>query len=64
MNSLSDNFYRVPDVARQTMTRKEWKQVLLDTGGQILTCGRMRTLKGKHLEAGVYLVTLLPLEGK
>ena len=55
---LSDNFYRVPNIANQTMTRKDLQELLLDTGGKILTCGRLRTLVPKHIGAGVYSVSL------
>ena len=58
MNTLNDNFYRVPDIASQTVTRKELKQMLLDTGGKILTCGRLREIQSKHLGVGVYRITL------
>lgn len=58
MNYLADNFYSSPDFARMTMTRKHLKETLLDTTGEILSCGRLRTIKSKHLGAGVYEVSL------
>lgn len=58
MNKLIDNFYQIPNVASQTMNRKDLKETLLWTGGKILTCGRLRELKSKHLGAGIYLITL------
>ena len=57
-NRLHDIFYTMPNVANQTMTRKELKETLLDTGGKILACGRLRNIKSEHLGAGVYRVTL------
>lgn len=57
---LSDTFYRLPDIASATMTRKDLRELMLDTGGQIITCGRRRVIMPKHLGAGVYLVTLAP----
>ena len=59
---LSLNFYTMPNNARQTMNRKDWQELLLDTGGKILTCGRLRKLKGKYLGAGIYDVTLEVLD--
>jgi len=55
---LSEAFYRTPEVARMTMTRKDLRELLLDTGGKILSCGRLRTVISKHIGAGVYEVTL------
>lgn len=61
-SGLSDNFYRVPEIAHQTMSRKDLKELLLDTDGKIISCGRLRTLKSKHLGAGIYEVSLEPRE--
>ncbi len=58
MTELSNNFYTCPDYASQTVTRKDLKDILLKTDGKILSQGRMRTLKSKHLGAGVYRITL------
>ena len=55
---LNDNFYIMPAIASETMSRKDLRELLLDTGGKILTCGRLRTLVSKHLGAGIYRVTL------
>ncbi len=61
MNHLSNSFYSLPDLARQTMTRKQVRETLLDTTGKILTCGRLRTLSTKHIGAGIYEVSLKKL---
>ena len=55
---LSDVFYTMPNIANQTMTKKELKALLLETGGKIFSCGRLRTIKSKHLGAGIYRVIL------
>jgi hypothetical protein len=59
-SQLNNNFYTVPDIAQATMTRKDLQELLLDTGGKLLTCGRFRQIVSKHLGAGVYKVTLKP----
>ena len=58
MNHLGDNFYVMPRYANTTMTQKELKETLLDTGGEILTCGRMWDIVSKNLGAGIYKVSL------
>ncbi len=55
---LSGTFYSMPDIANQSMNRKDLEELLIDTGGKILTCGRLRELKSKHIGAGIYRVTL------
>ena len=55
---LSETFYQAPNIAHQTMNRKDLKELLLDTEGKIITCGRLRTIISKHLGAGIYRVTL------
>jgi hypothetical protein len=59
---LSNNFWTIPDFANELMTRKELREVLLDTGGQIIAHGRLRNIKSKHIGAGVYKVTLESLK--
>jgi hypothetical protein len=58
---LSNNFYTTPDIASQTMTRKDLKEILLKTDGKIISCGRLREINAKHIGAGVYRITLKPL---
>ena len=58
MNNLPDTFYAFPNYARTTMTRKELRVLLLSTDGKIITYGRLRSIKSKHIGAGVYEVTL------
>ena len=59
-SGLNGNFYSMPNIANETMTREDLRELLLDTGGKILTCGRLRTIVSKHLGAGIYRVTLKP----
>ena len=58
MEKLSDSFYITPDTARQTLTREELRQVMMNTEGKIISCGRLRELYAKYLGAGIYLLTL------
>jgi len=57
-SGLSGDFYTMPNITNQTMSREDLRELLLDTGGRILTCGRLRTITTKHLGAGIYRVTL------
>ena len=56
--NLSGSFYSMPNIANETMSLKDLRELLLDTGGKILTCGSLRTIVSKHLGAGIYRVTL------
>ena len=59
-----------PEIARQlrflagipggntTMRKEELAEMLMDTGGNLLACGRLYNFKTKHLGAGVYRVSL------
>ena len=58
MEQLPDNFYRIPNIANMTMTKKDLKGILLKTDGYIMACGRIWDIIAKHLGAGVYRVTL------
>jgi len=57
VNHLPDTLY-VFDSARTTLTRKQLKETLLDTNGKVIASGRLRTIKSKHIGAGVYEVWL------
>lgn len=41
-----------------TMTRKDVKELLLETGGNMLACGRLYDIVAKDIGAGVYRVSL------
>jgi hypothetical protein len=64
MKTLPNIFYAMPRTAHTTMDRKDLKELLLETGGQTLACGRLWEIKAKHLGAGVYKVSLTREEVK
>lgn len=43
-----------------TMECEDLKTVLMETGGNMLACGRLYDIIGKPIGAGVYKVTLTP----
>ena len=43
-----------------TMSKQDLHTVLLETGGNMLACGRLYNIVGKPLGAGVYKVSLSP----
>lgn len=58
LKDLNENFYTNPEIANTVMDSKNLKELLLDSAGKVLTCGRLRDIKSKHIGAGVYRVTL------
>lgn len=59
INHLSDNFWTARlDLVRQTMTREQFRETLLATGGDVIVRGRLYDVQGKHMGAGLYQVTL------
>lgn len=42
-----------------TMKRDDLQAILLETGGDMLACGRLYDIVGKPIGAGVYKVTLV-----
>lgn len=58
MKVLPMQFYTMPTTASMVMDRKDLKELLLETGGQIIARGRFWDIKSKHIGAGVYKVTL------
>ena len=58
MKTLPNIFYTMPGTANTTMVRKDLKELLLETEGRVIACGRLYEIKSKHLGAGVYRVTL------
>lgn len=61
VGNLPYTFFTSPEIARTTMSRKDVKELLLSCDGKIISCGRLRTLRTKHIGAGIYEVDLLPL---
>lgn len=51
-----DNLWAMPDCAKVTMRKKELQNFLLEHDGKILAQGRLRSIKSKHIGAGVYEV--------
>jgi hypothetical protein len=47
-----------PEHRHTTMSNEDLKQILLDTGGQAMACGRLWNIKSQYLAAGVYRVSL------
>lgn len=50
----------MPDHGHTTVAHDDLKAILLETGGNMLACGRLYDIVGKPLGAGVYKVTLTP----
>jgi len=44
-----------------TMTEADLKTILMETGGNMLACGSLYDIVGKPLGAGVYKVSLSPV---
>ncbi len=58
MKSLPMNFYTMPKLASMTIDSKDLKELLLNTGSDIIACGSLYDIVTKHLGAGVYKATL------
>lgn len=55
---VADMLSRAPSM-NTTMTRCDLKSLLLESGGQIMSQGRLLDIKSKHLGAGVYRVSVV-----
>lgn len=58
MKLLPMNFYTMPKFANMTIDKKDLKELLLNTGSDIIACGSLWDIVTKHLGAGVYKVSL------
>ena len=58
MKTLPNNFYTMPGFASMTIESKDLKELLLNTGGEIIACGRLYDIVTKHLGAGIYKLSL------
>lgn len=58
MKTLPRNFYTMPVFATTTMDTKDLKELLLETGSNIMACGVLYDIQTKYLGAGVYEVWL------
>jgi hypothetical protein len=47
---------------KETMTRKQVREMLIERGDQLIFRGRLRKLKIRHIAAGVYEVSKEPLK--
>lgn len=52
------NFLASMPAGTTTMNRKEAHEVLMETGGNMLACGRLYNIIAKDIGAGVYKVSL------
>lgn len=52
------NFLAAMPSGHTTMTREDLRTILLETGGNMLVCGRLYDISSKDLGAGVYRVSL------
>jgi hypothetical protein len=52
------NFLASMPMGHTTMLRKDVQEILLETGGNMLACGRLYNIKAKDIGAGVYRVSL------
>lgn len=55
---LPESFYRTPESARTTLTRKQLRDTLTHHDGRIFACGVQWNICSRHLAVGVYEVTL------
>ena len=58
MSNVLNHLASMPGLAHTTVERKELKQILLDTDGQLMACGRLWDIESRHLGAGVYRIKL------
>ncbi len=54
------NFLAACPIGSTTMKHADLQTVLMETGGNMLACGRLYDIVGKPIGAGVYKVTLTP----
>jgi hypothetical protein len=53
------NFLASMPTGSTTMTEHDLRTILLETGGDMLACGRLYEIVPKHIGAGIYRVTLV-----
>lgn len=59
MNHLPNSFYVYPDIARTTMTTKQWQETVKATDGYIIACGHGYDLKSSSMGGGMRKVWLV-----
>ena len=58
MKTLPNNFYVYPHIATTTIENKELKELLLETEGWVMACGRIWNIMTKQLNTDVYKIWL------
>lgn len=58
MKTLPDNFYTTPEHAWTTMNMTDLKELLLNTGGEIIACGKIWNICSRNAGVGAYKVYL------
>lgn len=56
--AILDHLAAMPTYGHGTVERKELKEIMLQTGGEMMACGELWEIKSKHLGAGVYKLSL------
>lgn len=56
--SLLNHLCNMPEHGNGIATKKELREILLQTGGTVLACGYLYDIVAKNLGAGVYRVSL------
>ncbi len=56
MSKIDDKFLALWSGSTVMATRRELRDLLMDTGGNIMRNGRLEEVKSKHLGAGAYKV--------
>ena len=57
-SSLLDHLAGMPRYGHGTATTREVRQIMLDTGGEMMACGHLYDIVAKSLGAGVHRISL------
>jgi hypothetical protein len=60
ISMLMNHLASMPAFAHGPATTKEVRQIMLDTGGQMMAQGQLWEIKAKRLGGGVHRVSLSP----
>lgn len=58
--SILNHLASMPEVAHATVGRKDLRQILQETGGQLMARGTLWEIRSKYIGAGVYRVSTRP----
>ena len=50
----------MPKYGNSVVDKKQLKNILTETGGQMMACGELYEIKAKHLGVGTYRISLRP----